>query len=145
MQNDECRMQNQIPVPRDRWTSFCIHHSAFCILAIDARTASSSSYSWLIAWGTTRTSPTTLMKLVSPAQRGHDVLVEVAGQAGARALAQVDADVEPLGGDRPLEQPDALGRLEHQVTALGVVELFELGLVRPRRDQQVAVVVRGSG
>src|SRR5438034_9943647 len=38
--------------------------------AISDLTLTSSSYNWLIACGTTLTSPTTPMKLVSPFQRG---------------------------------------------------------------------------
>src|SRR5688500_8329410 len=49
------------------------------------------------------------VRVAGPA--GDDVLVEVAGEAGAGASAEVDADVEALGADGPLEQADALGRL----------------------------------
>ena len=73
---------------------------------------------------------------------GDDVLVEVPGDAGAGAAAEVDADVEPLGGDGPLEQADGLGRSGASGRAARrSVSSSSSGLVGAGGDQQVAVGV----
>ncbi len=45
------------------------------------------------------------------APAGDDVLVQVARHAGPGHPAQVEADVEPLGAHRRLQQPDGVDRL----------------------------------
>src|SRR5688500_3707823 len=52
-------------------------------------------------------------------QSGDDVLVDVAGDAGARGAAEVDADVEALRADRALEQTHGLSRLVLDVVGFG--------------------------
>ena len=68
------------------------------------------------------------MKFVSPFQRGQHVHVQVAGHAGARGPADVDADVDAVGRVRgPDRAQRARLRRAHERGGLVVVEVLELG------------------
>jgi threonine dehydrogenase-like Zn-dependent dehydrogenase len=75
------------------------------------------------------------------APAGDDVLVEVAGEAGAGDSSQVDAYVEALGADGALEQLNRGDGLLGQVQLLGVGEGFQFAFVLAGGDEQVAVGV----
>src|SRR5688500_14094639 len=72
------------------------------------------------------------IRVAGPA--GDDVLVEVAGDAGAGAAAEVGAEVKTLRGEGALEQPEDARRLLSEVELLGVGQLFEVRLVGARSD-----------
>src|ERR1700712_3718354 len=69
------------------------------------------------------------------APAGNDVLVEVARQARAGTAAEVQAEVEALGADGALEEPDRIRRLLLHVELLRVSQQLELPLVGARGDE----------
>ena len=85
--------------------------------------------------------PTTVMKFVSPLQRGHDVQVDVIGDARAGRCAQVHPEVDAVGVvDLPehlLEPP----REDHHLRELLRRRLAERAHVPPRRHHHVTAVV----
>ena len=60
---------------------------------------------------------------------GNDVLMQVAGESGAGAAAEVDPDVEALSADGSLEQRHRVGGLLGQIELLLSRERFQLELV----------------
>ena len=77
----------------------------------------------------TRVSATAVMKLVSPAPAGQDVHVEVAGDAGAGAAADVGAHVDALGPVSALESAHRVGHAGPHRCRLVGVEVLELAHV----------------
>ncbi len=67
--------------------------------------------------------------------------VQVIGQAGAGASAEVVSDVETLRIERRFEQVDAVANGEGQFVQLVVGEVAEVALVLGERDEEVAVGV----
>ena len=92
--------------------------------------------------GSTLTSARTGMKFVSPAQRGHDVLMEVAGDRATGGLAEVPPDVERIRPVDGTQRRDRVDRESMDVGRLVRVQLSQLGDVAPGRDHQVPGGVR---
>ena len=74
-----------------------------------------------------------------PIPAGDEVLVEVAGHAGAGTAAEVDADIEALGGDGAFEQFDGEDGLVGEVGEFIGVEFAEVGFVGLGGDEEMAV------
>ena len=72
---------------------------------------------------------------------GDDVLMKMAGKAGAGATAEVDAEVEALGGDGALQETDREDGLGLHVGEFVGIEQFEIGFVGAGGDEEMAVGV----
>ncbi len=99
------------PRNRNRWTIY--NAGRPCSALAFFNSASKSASDWL----TTFVSLQTLIKFVSPSQRGHDVDVHVAGQTRPRTAAEIQTHVEAVRTDRnrqgPLGFPHELEQLQH--------------------------------
>ncbi len=90
------------------------------------------------ACGTTRTSASTGMKLVSPRPARDDVDVQVLGDPGARRGAKVDPDVHALALERGAQAGRRLAHEAEEGLVIGWLERVERGDVRVRDDEEVA-------
>ena len=93
--------------------------------------------------GSTRVSPTTVMKLVSPFQRGTRCTCRWSSDAGAGRPAEIDADVDALRRGRPRVSAISARRVNaHQLVQLVAASASaSVGDVPVRHHHQVAVVV----
>ena len=73
------------------------------------------------------------------------MLMKVPRHPSAGDAAEVDPDVETLGGDGPLEQLYCAGRLLNEVGGFFDGKFFEVGLVLAGGDEQVDRWRRDSG
>ena len=69
-------------------------------------------------------------------------MVDVVGEARAGGTAEVDAEVESLGGHGAAEEVDGPDGLELKVEELVVVQFFQLGQMGAGGDEEVAIGVR---
>src|ERR1700729_1043647 len=72
----------------------------------------------------------------------HHVPVHMIGEARARAASQIRAEIEAVALERGAQELDRHGLQLGERGALGSVEQFGRGEMAPRRDHEMAVVVR---